>query len=113
MLLVIFPVLIHTFVRLTAVDVNLLGVARSFVPSQRQTLTKSRLPAASSRRGGFRLGIGQALIGMVVGELVAAKAGSGHLITISAQTFNTAGVYLGVLILAVSGVLAMDLLKAV
>lgn len=113
-LLVIFPVLINTFVGLTAVDANLLDVARSFGASQRQTLLKIRLPAALPVVvAGFRLGVGRALIGVVVGELVAAKAGLGYLITISAQTFNTAGVYLGVLILAISGVLAMELLKAV
>jgi NitT/TauT family transport system permease protein len=112
-LLVIFPVLINTFVGLTAVDVNLLDVARSFGANQRQMMLKIRLPAALPVVvAGFRLGVGRALIGVVVGELVAAKAGLGYLITISAQTFNTAGVYLGVLILAISGVLAMELLKA-
>lgn len=113
-LLVIFPVLINTFVGLTAVDAHLLDVARSFGANQRQTLLKIRLPSSLPIVvAGFRLGVGRALIGVVVGELVAAKAGLGYLITISAQTFNTAGVYLGVLILAISGVLAMELLKAV
>jgi ABC-type nitrate/sulfonate/bicarbonate transport system permease component len=112
-LLVVFPILINTYAGLTTADRNLLEAARAFGASEAQLFTKVRLPSAIPFIVvGLRLGVGRALIGVVVGELIGARAGLGYLITISAQTFNTAGVFVGVLILAVSGVVAGELLKA-
>jgi NitT/TauT family transport system permease protein len=50
-------------------------------------------------------------VGVVVAELFGAKAGLGYLILISAQTFDTAALFVGVLILAATGVVAVELLK--
>ena len=60
---------------------------------------------------GLRLGIGRALTGVVVGELFASRAGVGYLITAAGQSFDTATVFLGVLIFSLMGVILMEALK--
>lgn len=110
--LVIFPVLINTFVGLTTTDRNLIEAARSFSATTSQLYMKVRVPAALPFiLAGLRLGVARGLVGVVVGEMIGARAGLGYLIIVSAQTFDTAGVFLGVLILAISGVIVVELLK--
>ena len=110
--LAIFPVLINTFVGLTTTDRHLVEAARSFGATTSQLYVKVRIPAALPFIvAGLRLGVARGLVGVVVGEMIGARAGLGYLIIVSAQTFNTAGVFVGVLILAISGVIAVELLR--
>ena len=51
----------------------------------------------------LRLAVGRALIGVMVGELYAATAGIGFMITVAGATFQTDKVFVGVLIFAISG----------
>jgi len=111
-LVVVFPVLINTFAGLTTTDLNLIEAARSFGASTTQIFTKVRFPAALPFiTTGLRLGVARGLVGVVVAELFGAKSGLGFLILISAQTFDTAGLFVGVIILAFSGVVAVEVLK--
>ena len=48
-------------------------------------------------------GLGRALVGVVVGELYAATAGVGYLITVAGATFQTDKVFVGVLIITFAG----------
>ena len=113
-LVVVFPVLINTFAGLTTTDRNLIEAARSFGASTAQIFAKVRFPAAMPFIiTGLRLGVARGLVGVVVAELFGAKAGLGFLILISAQTFDTAGLFVGVLILAFSGVVAVEILKLI
>jgi NitT/TauT family transport system permease protein len=50
-------------------------------------------------------------VGVVVGELFAARAGLGFLIITASQVFDTAGLFVGVVVLAVAGIVSMELLK--
>src|SRR5205823_2815697 len=59
---------------------------------------------------GLRLGIGRALIGVMVGELYAATAGIGFMITVAGATFQTDKVFVGVLIFAISGMVATEII---
>ena len=111
-LVVVFPVLINTFAGLTTTDPHLIEAARSFGARTAQIFTKVRFPAALPFiTTGLRLGVARGLVGVVVAELFGAKAGLGFLILISAQTFDTAGLFVGVIILAFSGVVAVEILK--
>ena len=49
--------------------------------------------------------MGRALIGVMVGELYAATAGIGFMITVAGATFQTDKVFVGVLIFAISGMM--------
>jgi NitT/TauT family transport system permease protein len=53
---------------------------------------------------GIRLAIGKGIIGVVVAELFGARAGLGYQITVSSQSYDTAGLFAAVGILAVAGV---------
>jgi NitT/TauT family transport system permease protein len=54
---------------------------------------------------GMRLGLGHALVGVVVGELYAATAGVGYLIAVAGNTFQTDKVFVGVMIVASAGLI--------
>ncbi|MBI4527833.1 MAG: ABC transporter permease subunit, partial [Deltaproteobacteria bacterium] len=59
---------------------------------------------------GLRLGVGRAIVGVMVGELYAATAGIGFMITVAGATFQTDKVFVGVLIFALTGMMSMELL---
>ena len=108
----VFPVLINSIAGIQAVERNYLEVARSFHLSRQQVFTKVLVPASLPFLvSGLRLASGRALIGVVVGELLFSSAGIGHIISLSAQTFDTAQLLAGVLIFAIAGVVMNALLK--
>ena len=57
--------------------------------------------------------MGRALVGVLVGELYAATAGIGFMITVAGATFQTDKVFVGILIFAASGVILTTLLDRV
>jgi NitT/TauT family transport system permease protein len=104
-LLVIFPVIINTETGLRQTPQNLVETVRSFGASRRQIFYMVSLPAALPFIfAGLRLGIGRGLIGVVVAELFGARSGLGQLIQQSAETFNMPALFVGVVVLAVAGI---------
>ena len=61
---------------------------------------------------GLRLAVGRAAIGVVVGEMYAATAGIGYLITVAGATFQTDRVFVGVMIICFFVMGTMALLQA-
>ncbi len=113
-LVAVFPILINTLVGLTTTDRLLLDVGRSLGATPRQLYLKVRMPSALPYIiAGLRLSVARALVGVVVAELFGARAGLGFLILQSAQSFDTAAMFVGVGILAVAGVVSVALLKLV
>jgi NitT/TauT family transport system permease protein len=111
-LLAIFPIIINTATGIRTTDRVYLEVARSYCASRTQTFVKILIPSALPFIvAGLRLGIGRGLVGVVVGELFGARAGLGFLVLTSSQTFDTAGLWVGVFILAGTGILAVVLLQ--
>ncbi len=107
----VFPILINTRDGVKTTPYNLLNAARSFGASQWQVFRSVVLPSTVPFiLTGLRLGVGRALIGVMVGELYAATAGIGFMITVAGATFQTDKVFVGVLIFATSGMIAMELL---
>jgi ABC-type nitrate/sulfonate/bicarbonate transport system permease component len=97
-----------------SVDANLFKCARSFGASDLQLLRTVVLPSAVPYlMTGARLAIGRALVGMVVGELYAATAGVGYLITVAGATFQTDKVFTGVLIVTFAGVALSAILQRI
>jgi ABC-type nitrate/sulfonate/bicarbonate transport system permease component len=62
---------------------------------------------------GIRLGIGQGLIGMVVGELIASTAGLGYTIETAGNNFQTSLMFVAVIIVSGIGVVLTQSLRAV
>lgn len=111
-LVAVFPVLINTATGIQATDPRLIEAARSFSANRLQIFTKVLLPSAVPFIiAGLRLGVGRGIVGVVVGELFGARAGLGFLILTTQQVFDMPALFLGVLLLAASGVLSVELLK--
>lgn len=109
---VFFPVLISTYSGLITTEPILLEVARSFNASERQLFTKVRFPAAVPFIiTGLRLGVARGLVGVVVAEIFGAKAGLGYRIVISGNSFDTAGLFAGIFLFAIAGVVSVEFLK--
>jgi sulfonate transport system permease protein len=66
-----------------------------------KVIVPSALPSVYT---GLKIGAGLALIGAVIGEFVASRAGLGHMILYASGTLDTASLYLGIIILALFAV---------
>ncbi|MBI4523735.1 MAG: ABC transporter permease [Deltaproteobacteria bacterium] len=107
----VFPILINTRDGVKTTPYNLLTAAKSFGASEWQIFKSVVLPSTVPFiLTGLRLGVGRALIGVMVGELYAATAGIGFMITVAGATFQTDKVFVGVLIFAITGMISMELL---
>src|SRR5512143_3588503 len=107
----VFPLLINTRDGVKTTPVNLLTAARSFGASEWQIFKSVVLPSTVPFiLTGLRLAVGRALIGVMVGELYAATAGIGFMITVAGATFQTDKVFVGVLIFAITGMLLTDVI---
>ena len=99
-----FPIVINTLAGVRNLDPALLKVAHSFGASDMHLFRTIALPGAVPFiLTGLRLGVGHAMVGVVVGELVAARAGVGLMIAVAGSTFQTAKVFAGVVIIAGAG----------
>lgn len=108
----VFPILINTIIGLTTTERNWIEVARAFGANQAQIYAKIRVPSALPFIiAGLRIGVARALVGVVVAELFGARAGLEFMILTSAQNFDTAALFVGVIILAVAGIASVELLK--
>jgi ABC-type nitrate/sulfonate/bicarbonate transport system permease component len=113
-LLAIFPVVINTATGMRSTDQVYIEAARSFSASRAQIFTKVLIPSALPFIvAGLRLGIGRGLVGVVVGEFIGARAGLGYLIFRSSQAFQIDAMWVGVFLLAGTGVLAVIVLQNV
>ena len=107
----VFPLLINTRDGVKTTPANLLNADRSFGASEWQIFRNVVLPSTVPFiLTGLRLAVGRALIGVMVGELYAATAGIGFMITVAGATFQTDKVFVGVLIFATTGMISMELL---
>ena len=112
--LVIFPVALNTEFGLLNASPRLKETVRSFGATAFQIFRKISLPSAMPFIfNGLKLGVGRALIGVVVAELFGARAGLGELISESAETFNMPNLFAGVVILAGTGIVLTALFDLV
>lgn len=104
-LIVFFPVLVNTIVGLRSVPDDLRDLMRSLQATRWQTLSLLELPAALSVfLGGLRIGATLSVIGAVVGEFVGADRGLGFMINRARGQYDTALVFVTVLVLIVMAV---------
>ncbi|MEV5240629.1 ABC transporter permease [Streptomyces cinnamoneus] len=109
--LVFFPVFFNAFQGAREVDRNLVANARILGASHRRVTLQVVIPAATSWIfTSLHVSFGFALIGAIVGEYLGAEKGVGLLVSQSQSTFNSAGVYAAMVILAVVALLAEGLL---
>ena len=110
----VFPMLINTRDGVKTTPQNLLNAARSFGASEWMVFKTVVLPSTVPFiLTGLRLGVGRGIVGVMVGELYAATAGIGFMITVAGATFQTDKVFVGVFIFALSGMFLVELLTRV
>ncbi|MFI6648258.1 ABC transporter permease [Streptomyces sp. NPDC050529] len=109
--LVFFPVFFNAFQGAREVDRNLVANSRILGAGNRQVTLQVVIPSATSWIfTSLHVSFGFALIGAIVGEYIGATKGLGLLVAASQGTFNAAGVYAAMVILAVVALLAEGLL---
>ncbi|MGW1810336.1 ABC transporter permease [Streptomyces sp. NPDC002078] len=109
--LVFFPVFFNAFQGAREVDRNLVANARILGAGDRRVTLQVVIPSATSWIfTSLHVSFGFALIGAIVGEYIGATKGIGLLVAQSQNTFNAAGVYAAMVILAVVALAAEGLL---
>jgi NitT/TauT family transport system permease protein len=109
--LVFFPVFFNAFQGAREVDRNLVANARILGASNRKVTLQVVIPAATTWIfTSLHVSFGFALIGAIVGEYIGATKGIGLLVAAAQGTFNAAGVYAALTILAVVALLTEWLL---
>ncbi|MCX5338947.1 ABC transporter permease [Streptomyces sp. R-74717] len=109
--LVFFPVFFNAFQGAREVDRNLVANSRILGAGNRQVTLQVVIPSATSWIfTSLHVSFGFALIGAIVGEYIGATKGLGLLVAASQGTFNAAGVYAAMVILAIVALLAEGLL---
>lgn len=91
---VFFLVFLNTYTGVRSVSREQLTVIRLMGASERQLVSKLVLPSAITWVfAGLRLSVPYALIGAIVGEIIASNRGLGYLISNAASRFDTPGVF--------------------
>ena len=91
---VFFLVFLNTYTGVRSVSREQLTVIRLMGASERQLMTKLVLPSAINWVfAGLRLSVPYALIGAIVGEIIASNRGLGYLVSNAAAKFDTPGVF--------------------
>jgi NitT/TauT family transport system permease protein len=109
-----FPMVINTRDGVKTTPDTLLKAAKSFGGSEWMIFKSVVLPATIPFiLTGLRIAVGRALVGVMVGELYAATAGIGFMITVAGATFQTDKVFVGVAIFAIAGMIGTELLNKI
>jgi NitT/TauT family transport system permease protein len=105
-------IILNTAAGIKNLDPMWLELAKSLRLSRWETTYKIRFPGALPYIiTGMRLGVGRALLGVVVAELMAANAGLGYLLRDSSETWDSPKLFVTVTLLAVIGLLSFNLIK--
>jgi NitT/TauT family transport system permease protein len=109
-LLVFFPVFMNTLSGVRNVDNDLIDVIRVMGASRFDAVRKVFVPSALVWVfAGLRISAPYALIGAVVAEMFTSNKGLGYLISMTANQFDTAGVFAVLLVTTMLG-LTLDLI---
>lgn len=110
----VFPMLINARDGVKTTPLNLINAAKSFGASEWQIFKSVVFPSTVPfLLTGLRIAVGRSLVGVMVGELYAATAGIGFMITVAGATFQTDKVFVGVLIFAITGIVLTDILDRI
>lgn len=101
-LMALFPVCINTWLGVKSVPRTLIEVGTSFVAGKWTILRRIVLPATLPYiMAGLRLAVGKAVMGMVIAEFFTAISGLGAIIINAANNFDTATMFVPILLLMV------------
>ena len=100
--IVFFAMFIPVYTASLRLDMTLVDALRVMGASRNQIFWKVIVPSSMpSVYTGLKIGSGLALIGAVIGEFVASRAGLGHMILYASGTLDTPSLYLGIITIAI------------
>lgn len=104
--LTVFPIIINTWRGVQAVPRTLTEVGYAFGASQakimRQIIVPGTLPHIMT---GLRLGVGRAVIGVVIAEFFTAVSGLGGIVITAGNSFDTARMFVPIIVILLWGIL--------
>ncbi|CAO3428125.1 ABC transporter permease [Azospirillum endophyticum] len=104
--IVFFLVFLNTYTGVRGVSRELVAIMKLMGARESDLLTKVVLPSVVTWVfTGLKLSVPYALIGALVGELIAANRGLGYLLSDAAGQFNTSGVFAAILAIIILAVL--------
>lgn len=110
----VFVTVLMLYTGFQAIDPDKIKLARLFGGTRRQILYKIVLPGSvPTIISALKVNVGLALVGVVVGEFQAAKAGLGYLITYGSQIFQMNLVMTAIVVLAAISSLLFVAIQAV
>ena len=100
-----FPILINTASGAKNVSAAMVEVARAYLAPPGKILSSVICPAALPFiMAGVRIAVGRALVGMIVAELFTAITGLGAMLSLYGNIFETAKMFVVIVVLAVLGI---------
>jgi NitT/TauT family transport system permease protein len=104
-LMSLFPICINTWLGVIAVPKTLIEVGKSFVAPDSVILRRIVLPATLPYiMAGIRLAVGRAVVAMVIAEFFTTISGLGAIIINSANNFDTATMFVPIVVLMVMAI---------
>ena len=104
-LVAFFPVLISTIVGIRSADSEIMELLTSLDAGPLKTFFKLELPSALPVLfGGLKVGVTFSVIGAVVGEFLGSSVGLGALLNMSRASFDTALVFVSIILLGSIGI---------
>jgi NitT/TauT family transport system permease protein len=104
-LMALFPICINTWLGVIAVPKTLIEVGKSFVAPNHVILRRIVLPATLPYiMAGVRLAVGRAVVAMVIAEFFTTISGLGAIIINSANNFDTATMFVPIIVLMVMAI---------
>lgn len=105
-------IMLNTAAGIKNVEPSWLELSKSLRLSSWETTYKIRLPGALPYIiTGMRLGVGRALLGVIVAELMAANAGLGYMLRDASETWDSPKLFVTVILLAAMGMGSFTLIK--
>jgi NitT/TauT family transport system permease protein len=109
----VFVTTLMLYTGFQAIDPDKVRLVRLFGASRWQVLTKVVLPGSvPTMISTLKINVGLSLVGVVVGEFQAAKAGLGYLITYGSQIFQMNLVMTSIVVLAIISTLMFGGIQA-
>jgi NitT/TauT family transport system permease protein len=112
--LVVFLVFVNTYSGVREVDQDLIDGVRLMKARRSQLLTKVILPSATSWIFvGLKTALPYALIGVIIGEMIASNKGLGYLVQRAGSEFDTAGAFAALAVIALIAVILNEVVQAI
>ena len=108
----VFDTMINTYTGVRSTEKTLLEVGKSFGANERNLFLHIIIPySVPFIMAGLRLGLGRALVGVIVAEMFLQMVGMGGLILVFGETHRIASMLAVVILLSIMGILFTELIK--